>query len=125
MKTIAQQLNVKSFPFTINDEHDNEIYYERSGGYWIKREYDEQNNKIYYENSDGFWYKREYDTNRNVIYFENTDGYWIKREYDTNRNVIYFEASNGYITDKRTTELTLDEIAKKFNIDVKKLKIIK
>ena len=53
MKTIAQQLNVKEFPFIINDSQENEIYYERSNGYWVKREYDSQGNQIYFENSNG------------------------------------------------------------------------
>ncbi len=30
MKTIAQQLNIKDFPFTINDKDGNQIYFERS-----------------------------------------------------------------------------------------------
>jgi len=39
-KTIAQQLNVKDFPFTIENKNGNKIYYEDSNGYWYKREYD-------------------------------------------------------------------------------------
>ena len=99
MKTIAQQLNVKEFPFIINDSQENEIYYERSDGYWVKREYDSQGNKIYYESSKGYWVKREYDSQGNKIYFENSKGYWVKREYDSQGNQIYFENSNGYIKD--------------------------
>ena len=53
MKTIAQQLNIKDFPFEIKD---------KSG------------RTLYYENSDG-WYKWEYDSNGNYIYFENSFGY--------------------------------------------------
>jgi len=53
MKTIAQQLNVKKFPFEIHDSNRNKIYYENSDGSWIKREYDSSNNQIYYENSYG------------------------------------------------------------------------
>ena len=54
MKTIAQQLNVKEFPFEIKDKNGNEIYFENSHGYWIKSEYDSNGNQIYYESSDGF-----------------------------------------------------------------------
>ena len=80
MKTIAQQLNVKEFPFTIKDKNGNEIYW---------------------EDSDGYWRKYEYDSNGNPIYFEYTDEYWSKWEYDSNGNVIYYESSEGYIEDNR------------------------
>ena len=83
MKTIAEQLNVKEFPFTIKDKNGNEIYYEESTGYWIKTEYDSKGNKIYWE-----------------------DRY-------------------GYKSYKRVTELTLDQIAEKFGIEVSQLKIKK
>ena len=52
-KTIAQQLNVKQFPFVIKDNKGNILYFENSDGYWCKYEYDEQGNEIYFENSDG------------------------------------------------------------------------
>ncbi len=78
--TIAQQLKIKSFPFTIKDSNGNDIYF---------------------ENSDGFWRKCEYDSNGNDIYCENSNGYWNKREYDSNGNLIYYESSYGYIHDNR------------------------
>ena len=53
MKTIAEQLNIKDFPFEIKDSKGNNIYYEDSNNFWCKREYDEQGNQIYYENSYG------------------------------------------------------------------------
>jgi hypothetical protein len=53
MKTIAQQLNVKDFPFVIKDKNNNKIYYENSDGYWVKQEFDSNNNIIYWEDSDG------------------------------------------------------------------------
>jgi hypothetical protein len=78
--TIAQQLNVKEFPFSIKDS---------------------KGNVIYFENSDGRWYKREYDSDSNQIYAENSYGYWIKYEYDSNGNHIYTESSYGTIYDNR------------------------
>lgn len=82
--TIAQQLNVKDFPFVIRNHKGKEIY------------------------------------------FEKFNGYWSKKEYDSNGMEIYFENSDGYIIDNRPkTELTLDEIAAKFNIPVSQLKIKK
>ena len=53
MKTIAQQLKIKQFPFKINDNNGNRIYYEDSDGYWYKKEFDSNNNRTYYENSNG------------------------------------------------------------------------
>jgi glucan-binding YG repeat protein len=74
MKTIAQQLNVKDFPFSIKDANGNRIYYENSNGFWFKSEYDADNNEIYYENSNGYWWRRQYDANGNKIYFEDSTG---------------------------------------------------
>ena len=102
MKTIAEQLNVKEFPFTIKDKKSNEIYWEDSTGYWRKSEFDSKGNRIYYENSYGYWIKSEYDSKGNKIYYEDSIGYWIKK-----------------------TELTLDQIAEKFGIEVSQLKIKK
>ena len=52
-KTIAQQLNIKDFPFIIKDKNEKKIYHENSYGYWTKHEYDSNGKEIYYENSDG------------------------------------------------------------------------
>ena len=52
-KTIAQQFNIKEFPFEINDKNGNEIYYEDSNGYWCRREYDSNGKEIHFEDSDG------------------------------------------------------------------------
>lgn len=127
MKTIAQQLNVTEFPFIINNSKGNKIYWEDIRGNWYKKEYDSKDNQIYFEDSYGYWFRSEYDLNNNEIYFKNSDGTWYKREYDSNNNLIYYESSNGTIIDNRpqTVELTLDEIAEKFGIDVKLLKIKK
>jgi len=147
-KTIAQQLNIKEFPFEIKDKKGKQIYYENSDGYWIKREFDQNGNQIYYEYSTGYWSKREYDQNGNQIYYEDSTGFWVKREYGQNGNQIYYEYSTGYwskreydhngkniyhedstgyIVDNRpkVVELTLDEIATKLNIPVELLKIKK
>ena len=74
MTTIAQQLNVKEFPFEIKDKNGNVIYFENSNGLWCKWEYDSNGNPIYCENSDDYWNKKEYDSNGNIIYFENSYG---------------------------------------------------
>ena len=106
MKTIAQELNVKEFPFSIKDS---------------------KGKIIYFEDSTRYWEKHEFDSKGNVIYFEDSTGYWDKYEFDSNGNEIYYENSNEDIEDNRqkTTELTMDEIALKFNIKVEDLKIKK
>ena len=126
-QTIAQFLNVKEFPFYIKDKNGNVIYYEESTGYWFKCEFDSNGNVIYYENSYDYWAKYEYDVNGNgrPTYFENSKGYWEKQEYNTEGKCIYFENSDGEIRDNRPKEVVLSfkEIAEKFNINVKDLKI--
>lgn len=106
MKTICQQLNIKTFPFIIKDDNGNEIYLENSTGYWVKKEFDSSGNQIYYEDSSG---------------------HWVERKFDSNSKVIYMVTPNGIIIDKRSKaiELTLDDIAKRFNVNVEDLKIKK
>ena len=101
MKTIAQQLNIKDFPFEIKDKNGNQIYCENSKGHWCKWEYDSNGKEIYYENSNGLWSKWEYDSNGNEIYCKYSDGSWWKSEYDSNGNRNYWENSHGYIVDNR------------------------
>ena len=79
MKTIAQQLNIKKFPFIIKDADDKEIYCEYSSGYWVKQEWDGDK----------------------VIRYEYSDGYWVKQEWDGDK-VIRYENSNGVIVDNRS-----------------------
>jgi hypothetical protein len=83
MSTIAQQLNVKEFPFVIKDNN---------------------GNMVYWENSNWYWCRKEYDSNGNMVYWENSNWYWEKYEYDSNGNRIYFAKSNGYIIDNRPKE---------------------
>ncbi len=89
MKTIAQQLKIKNFPFIIKDKN----------GY-----------TLCYENSDGFWSKSEYDANGKVIRYENSYGYWSKSEYDVNGKEIYYETSTGVIKDKRPKQKELSNL---------------
>lgn len=114
MKTIAQQLNVKDFPFKIKDSNGKEIYYETSDAFWVKREYDSKGNDIYHENSNGYWRKSKYDSKGNETYYEKSDGSWCKIEYDSEGNSIYFEDSNGWIEDNRNIpEYTMQDLVDK------------
>jgi len=101
MKTIAQQLGIKDFPFEIRDKNGNEIYYENSDGYWVKYEYDSNGKQIYAETSKGYWSKREYDSDGNKIYLENSRGFWVKKEFDSDGKQIYYEDSNGKVINNR------------------------
>ena len=70
MKTIAQQLNIKTFPFRIEVDG-NEVYYEDSSGFWWKQEY-KDGKRVYLEGSDGYWCKSEFQDGKQ-IYFEDSD----------------------------------------------------
>ena len=103
-KTIAQQLNVKTFPFIIKDDNGKEIYRELS---------------------NGDWHKKEYDDKGNLICIENSNGFWEKFEYDNNRNLIYWETSKGILADRRLKsipEYTMEELVNKLghNFKIKK-----
>lgn len=63
--TIAEQLNIKEFPFKIKDKQGNLLYFENSNRVWYRYEYDSDGNAIYSENSkdniitlNGIKYKR-------------------------------------------------------------------
>jgi len=120
MKTIAQQLGIKEFPFEIKDKNGNEIYFEYSDGWWAKREFDSNGKQIYFETSKGFWEKKEYNSNGNEIYWENSRGFWEKREYDSNGNKVYFENSDGVVIDNRPKPSCEGKIVE---IDGKKYKL--
>ena len=101
MKTIAQQLNIKDFPFSIKDKNGNRIYWEDYNRFWIKGEFDSNGNKIYWENSVKDWGRYEYDSNGNPTYCKYSTEWWYKSEYDSNGNRIYYENSDGLIKDNR------------------------
>jgi len=127
-KTIAQQLNIKKFPFIIEDDEGNKTYSENSDGFWYRYEYDDNGNITYQENSNGFWYRHEYDDEGNETYHEYSNGFWCRYEYDDDGNETYYEDSSGYKrgTKKGTIkELSMNDIAKLVGIPVENLKIIK
>jgi hypothetical protein len=97
MKTIAQQLNIKKFPFKIKDKN---------------------GNVRYFENSNGFWHKYELDENGNLRFFEDSSGYWGKYELDEEGNERYYENSSGEIRDNRVKEMTKEEAEKQFKIKI-------
>ena len=55
-QTIGQWLNwdfEANGDLRIKDKNGTLLYYEHSGGYWDKREYDSEGYRIYYEDSNG------------------------------------------------------------------------
>ena len=82
-------------------------YKVESDNYWFNV-YDSNGNEVYYEDSNGYWVKREYDSKGNLVYFEDSDGYWSKREFDSNDNIVYYENSNGIIFDKRVKKVSIE-----------------
>jgi len=70
MKTKAQQLNIKEFPFEIKNENGKVIYYENENGFWWNIEYDSDGNKIYSENFPDYSRKWKYDSDGKEIYYE-------------------------------------------------------
>lgn len=124
-KTIAQQLNVKTFPFYIQDDNEKTIYYEDSSGKWCKSEFDDNGNIIYSEDDKGYWRKWEYNDKGKRIYYEDSDGYWSKWEDDDNGKEIYTEGNDGKIIDNRPKsipEYTMEELTVKLghNFKIKK-----
>ena len=108
--TIAQQLQIKDFPFIIRNKDGRVIYHEDSNGSWSKSEYNSDGNEIYFENSHGDWHKREYDANGDITrYYENSDGVIVD-----NRQCPFSKA---------IVEVTLEDIAKKMGINVTQLRL--
>lgn len=104
MKTIAQQLNIKDFPFIIKDKNGGVIYREISNGNWAKQKFDSHGRTLYFENSMGRWYKQEYDSEGKEIYYTDSEG-----NVEDNRSKLQ--------------ELTLEEIAGILDIPVELLRI--
>ena len=124
--TIAQQLNITEFPFSIKNAAGKEIYWEDVNGFWEKWEYGANGKSTRYETSTGCWVKKEYTADGNLARREDSNGYWETWEYDTNGEQVYYETKYGIELDNRPkTELTLDEIAAEFGIPVGQLKIKK
>jgi hypothetical protein len=76
------------------------------------------------------------DSKGNVVHTKDSDGYENWREYDENNNFIHYKDSFGSEAwyDSRgnrisnpnlVTEVTLEDIAEKFGVSVKSLKIKK
>ena len=75
LSEIYKELGIAfTFPIEIEDTNGNETYYENSGDYWRKYEYDANGRRTYFEDSDGFWSRSERDANGDETYYENRYG---------------------------------------------------
>ena len=95
MKTKAQKLNIKDFPFEIHDKDGNEIYYELSDGYWVERTFNSKGKILTYKDSTGYSFECTYDSNGKILTFKNSDGYWSERTFDDNGNRLTYKDSEG------------------------------
>tara|TARA_R110002012_G_scaffold224504_1_gene396500 strand:+ start:48 stop:443 length:396 start_codon:yes stop_codon:yes gene_type:complete len=105
-KTIAQQLNIKEFPFKIKDKNGNGIYLENTNNNWTRWEYGECGNILFSENSDGVSCEYSYESDgtecRRVYRYREPYAHWVKYEYNKEGDVIYREdCKNGVVFDKR------------------------
>ena len=121
LSKIYKELGIDfTFPIEIKNEYGKETYYEKSSGYWSRREYGENGKVTYYEKSDGFWARYEYDENSNQTYYEDNNGFWYRFEYGENGKVTYYyEDSNG--DEKGTKKSSCD--GKVIEVDGKKYKL--
>ena len=102
-----------NYPHITKDSKENIIHYKDSNGFEYWAEFDSNNNLIHYKDSRGFEYWKEYDSNNNESHYKNSYGY--ERWFDSNGNSI--ENPN------KVVELSLEDIAKKFNVSLTSLRI--
>jgi hypothetical protein len=96
-ESLAKQLKVTDFPFTIKDKKNKQLYYENIENRWTLYQYDQHGNQTYYTTHDGFWAKSAFDHNNKLIYYINSFNFWEKYEYDEHGNQTYFENSHSPI----------------------------
>lgn len=80
---------------------------------------------VYKEYHDGYWQRSEYDSRGNESYYEDSRGYWGEGKYDSNNKLTHCVTSFGRVVDCQPKELTMDDIAEKFDVSVERLKIKK
>ena len=94
------------------------VYCRWNDGYSYECTYDENGNELSFKNSNGYSFERTYDENGKLLSFKNSNGDSHEYTYDKNNNILT-KIVNGKLTiDNRKTELTMQDIADKFNIDI-------
>ena len=103
-KTIAEQLGIRKFPFIINNDNGQNIYFENRKKYWVKMTYDKNGNEIKRECSDFYVGISKFNENNQLISYGDSKGYWQKREYDSNGIQNYYANAHGVIDDNRNSK---------------------
>jgi YD repeat-containing protein len=104
-----------NYPLVTKDSKGNVVHTKNSDGYETWIEYDKNNNRIHYKDSDGYENWREYDENNNLIHRKDSNGF-----------EVWFDSEGISIPNPNlVTEVTLEDIAEKFGVSVKSLKIKK
>jgi len=125
----------KNYPHVTKDSKGNVNHFKGKSGYESWGEYDDRGNMIHFKETSGYecWY--DYDKHNNMIHFKSKmTGYEWWREYHENGTESHYRNSYGAeswydekgmkISDpKLVKEVTFEEIAKAFGVDVSKIKI--
>jgi len=125
---------VINYPLKTTDSKGNVVRYENSIGYKYWKEFDDKNNCIHFRDSEEFEYWQEFNKNNKCIHHKNSDKFEYWQEFDENNKLFYYRDSDGYEcwfdskgnvipNPNLIKEVTLEEIAEKFKIPVKNLKI--
>jgi YD repeat-containing protein len=104
MKTIAQELGIKEFPYEIKDKQGRVIYYEEADGFWSKKAYDSRGNLIYLFDSDGSWMRQIYDDDGNLAYFELPKPVGVIRDLYPKDDIIILDGEKYKRIDESTPQ---------------------
>jgi len=125
---------VINYPLKTTDSKGNTVHCKRSDKFECWFEYDEKNELAYYGDSNGL--KIWYDSKGNVVHSKNSDMYecWNEfhedgyriRHWDSRGHKYWYDSKGNEISNPDLViEVTLEEIAEKFKISAKSLRIKK
>lgn len=97
MQTIAQQLQIKKFPFQIIVDGKT-IYSELASGHFTKYIYDENGNLVREESSNGSWVNYYFDREGRSLGCDDSEGYFERIEYDNKGRIVFEE--NKYVSQR-------------------------
>jgi hypothetical protein len=92
------------YPIELFDKNGNQIYYEDSCGYWVKKEYDDFCRMIYYKDSIGYYEILEYDENNVRVFVKTPSGIVFDNRPKPNK-VITINGIDIELTNEAMTKL--------------------